>query len=77
MWTKLSISFSIVTTLVGGVSWIYSKTNDKIRSVEINVSTVSERAARLEEAIDTIKKDNAETRNDIKEFIKELNIKKR
>lgn len=46
------------------------------RGTDGKIGGMSERVAKLEEAVETIKKDNAETRKDIKDFLLELNKNK-
>jgi len=60
---------SIVVTIVGGFFYHTQQTNEKIGEVK------SETRA-LREAVDTIKKDNAETRADIKLLLQEIRVKK-
>ena len=60
---------SIIVSIVGGFFIHTNSTNNKIGEVK------SETAA-LREAVETIKRDNQETRNDIKELLKEIRDKK-
>lgn len=65
----IGIGTSIIMSVAGGYFFQSQRTDEKI-------GAVSERTARLEEAVLRIKEDNAETRKDIKEFLIQLNKKK-
>ena len=58
--------------VIGGYFYQTRTTDEKIDIVEENIGVLKERTAKLEEAVDTIKKDSADTRADIKNFLREL-----
>ena len=66
----IGIAISVVAP-IAGVFW-YS-----IGAVTDKAAAQGERISKIEEAVETIKKDNAETRKDIKDFLIQLNTSKR
>lgn len=68
----LSIAVAVLVPVIGGYFYQSRRTDDKVQAVDIKVGAVSERTAKLETAVEIIQKDNAATRQDIKDFLKEL-----
>lgn len=66
----LGIGASVLIFAIGGYVAQTVRTDDKIDTVNTQIGSVSERAAKLEEAINTIKLDNSEIRRDIKEILR-------
>ena len=68
----LSIAVAVLVPSISGYLYQSRRTDDKVQAVDIKVGAVSERTAKLETAVEIIQKDNAATRQDIKDFLKEL-----
>ena len=72
--------FGIATTVAIALSGYFvsslGSTNNKVEKLGGDITNVRERTSKLEEAVETIKKDNSDTRKDIKEFLIELNKRK-
>ena len=69
----IGIGLSVVLPVIGGYFYQTRTTDEKIGVVEEKIGVVKERTAKLEEAVQTIKEDGRQTRQDIKDFLKELN----
>ena len=63
---------TIVLALSGYFVSSISSTNERVDVLVKDISDKGERLSKVEEAISTIKQDNRETRQDIKNFLKEL-----
>lgn len=66
------VSWSIaITTTAVGIFWAkVSATDNRVDNVKEEQSITKERTAKLEEAVETIKKDNSEIKTDIKELLR-------
>lgn len=65
----------LIATISGYISQAY-RTDTKIQNVQTQTIEVRERTAKLETAVETIQKDTRETRDDIKQLIRELRNRK-
>lgn len=84
----LGLGLSVLIPVIGGYLYQSQRVDEKVEErigivserttrAEERIDGISERTAKIEEAVETIKKDNAETRQDIKNFLRELNNKKK
>ena len=63
---------TIILALSGYFASSIFSTNSRVDAIAKEVADKGERLSKVEEAVVTIKQDNRETREDIKNFLKEL-----
>ncbi len=68
----IGIGASAVVAFTGSLLTQNNIFNSKVDAVKIDVAANSERTARLEEAIKTLKTDNAEIKQDLKDILRIL-----
>lgn len=66
----IGIGASITMAFTGALITQSNLFGNKVDTVKVDVSKVSERTAKLEEAIKTLKDDSAEIKKDVKELLK-------
>ena len=68
----IGIGASIFIASIGGYIAQNVRTDDKIGKTTVEINATKERVATLEEAIKTLKTDNAEIKMDLKEILKRM-----
>lgn len=69
---NISVGLTVLGLVTSGMIWLYATVDGKIEPVEAKAQEAILETVKLTEAVDTIKKDNAEIKNDIKEILRRV-----